>query len=546
MSANLRILKRLAENLETLSNRYTELKPIHIALKARIGALEKRKEELERQRKTLRYPIPDLDNDVKAFIKLPVARVYSGKTIDRVVYDFLKRANQQIKDRYDGASTCERPESVSDWSLDALAGLEQEKAAVRDAWIRPRQWSGMYIDTTRGILLYGPPGTGKTVLAKAMSNALPGTAFFPVDASKLKSKWLGGTEKLIAAKFDCASDIVEEESDKFQAAIVFVDEIDSVAADRSSAESGSASAASTQAFLIAMDGFFSSERVAVLGATNTPWNIDAGVLRRFDERIFLDLPTLAARIGIILDSIVKYFAPPWISKKQREHRWADGVPRRPNAAQGEATVFDAMLNPSNYAGASSVTWNIFNALSEGNVRILTVNGKASPPEKVLTGPTTRDIILEVARMMGPRPSQKDKMSSARAAEPLEFYDKATSNFGYNASDIAKVIKKASTIAASKTLYEPNVYEAYWRPIPDQLYPEETPQEERGHYYAVFPKEVSDELDFPREIAARRAGSQAKLVNITLSMEDIKEAMNQIGSSVREEDYLRLLEFRKRG
>jgi SpoVK/Ycf46/Vps4 family AAA+-type ATPase len=543
MSANLRIIKRLAEALDALASQQPELKSVYIALKTRIDALDARKDQLQSQRKPLRYSIADLDNDVKALIKLPIIRTYVGKTPNRTVFEFLKRANQQIKDRYDGAATCQRPESVKEWNLDALAGLEQEKAAITDAWIRPRQYPGLYREATKGILFYGPPGTGKTVLAKAMSNALPGVAFFPADSSKLKSKWLGATEKLIAAKFDCASDIVEEEPDTYQLAIVFIDEIDSIAADRSTGESGSASSASTQALLVAMDGFFSSTSVSVLGATNTPWTIDAGVLRRFDERIFLDLPTLSARIGIILDSIVKYFAPVWL-KEKREHTWANGVPRRPNAAQGEQTIYDAMLNSSNYSGLSSITWNAFNALAEGNQRVLTVNGKSRPPEKVLTGSTTRDIILEVARMMGPRPSEKAKMAS-RSQEALEFYDKATSTFGYNASDIAKVIKKASMIASSKALYEPNVYEAYWRPVPDQLYPEDLPQEARGYYYPVFPKEVNDEVDAPLEVAIRRAG-RPKLVNFTLSMEDIKEAMDQIGSSVRDEDYLRLLEFRKRG
>ena len=544
MSANLRILKGLEDAFQSITIQRPELRFIHAPLKKRVDDLGKLKEDLERKKAVLKYTIEDLDKDAKAYIRLPVVKYYLSKnmTMHRTVLLFLQGVKKQIKDRYDGAATCARPESVSEWNLDALAGLEDEKTAVRDAWIRPNRFPSLYRAGTRGILFYGPPGTGKTVLAKAMSNALPKVAFFSVDASTLKSKWLGATEKLIAAKFNCASDIIEEEPEKYESSIVFIDEIDSIAVDRSKAESGSASTASTQALLVAMDGFFSSKKVAVLGATNTPWNLDEGVLRRFDERIFLDLPTLAARIGIILDSIVKYFAPPWIRDK-KEHTWTNGVPKTPNAAKDEKTIYDAMLNTTNYAGASEATWGAFNSLSEGDVRIFIVNGVPQPPEKILNSTTIRDILLEIAQLMGPRPSEKDKMTGR--TDPLEYHSKAVSRFGYNASDISKVIKKASTIAASKTLYDPDIGGAYWRPIPNEVYPDNTPAAEKKYYYSVFPKVMNEQLDAPLEIAINRAGRDG-LINFTLSREDIIQAMNQIGSSVREENYLELLKFRKTG
>ena len=79
-------------------------------------------------------------------------------------------------------------------------------------------------------------------------------------------------------------------------AIIFIDEIDSMCGERGAGtESESARRIKTE-FLVQMQGVSNNmEGVLVLAATNTPWEIDSAMRRRFEKRIYIPLPDAPAR-----------------------------------------------------------------------------------------------------------------------------------------------------------------------------------------------------------------------------------------------------------
>ncbi|MCK5587964.1 MAG: ATP-binding protein [Candidatus Lokiarchaeota archaeon] len=176
---------------------------------------------------------------------------------------------------------------------DDVAGLVVAKSALREAIILPMLRPDLFTGARKpwkGIMLFGPPGCGKTLIAKAVATEVDAT-FFNVSAAAIISKWLGESEKLVKELFEVAR--VKMPS------LVFIDEVDSIATERSAGEHDALRRVKTQ-LMQAMDGVTSKaeDRIVVLGATNIPWEIDAAFRRRFEKRIYVPLPDLEARQAI--------------------------------------------------------------------------------------------------------------------------------------------------------------------------------------------------------------------------------------------------------
>ncbi|KXS18484.1 AAA-domain-containing protein [Gonapodya prolifera JEL478] len=195
---------------------------------------------------------------------------------------------KKLKDALSGAIVTETPNVH--W--EDIAGLDMAKEALKEAVILPMRFPDLFTGKRtpwRGILLFGPPGTGKTYLAKAVATEAKAT-FLSVSSSDLISKWMGESEKLVRQLFTMAREK--------KPAIIFIDEIDSIAGSRSEGENEASRRVKTE-FLVQMQGVGNdSTGVLMLAATNLPWQLDPAVRRRFERRIYIPLPDLNARMAM--------------------------------------------------------------------------------------------------------------------------------------------------------------------------------------------------------------------------------------------------------
>ncbi|CCF56341.1 hypothetical protein KAFR_0B00410 [Kazachstania africana CBS 2517] len=193
--------------------------------------------------------------------------------------------NKKLRGALSGAILSEKPNVK--W--EDVAGLEGAKEALKEAVILPVKFPHLFRGNrkpTNGILLYGPPGTGKSYLAKAVATEANST-FFSVSSSDLVSKWMGESEKLVKNLFEMAREN--------KPSIIFIDEVDALTGQRGEGESEASRRIKTE-LLVQMNGVGNeSQGVLVLGATNIPWQLDSAIRRRFEKRIYIPLPDLAAR-----------------------------------------------------------------------------------------------------------------------------------------------------------------------------------------------------------------------------------------------------------
>lgn len=162
---------------------------------------------------------------------------------------------------------------------EALHRLEHQ-ARVLDEWRFLEGRAG-----ARGVrvLLCGPPGTGKTLSAEVMAHTL-GVDLLVVDIARLVSKWIGETEKNLAAVFDAAEGA--------QAVLLF-DEADALFGKRTDVSDAHDRYANLEtAYLLSRLERF--EGLAML-STNLKQNIDPAFLRRLEFVIDFDLPGMAER-----------------------------------------------------------------------------------------------------------------------------------------------------------------------------------------------------------------------------------------------------------
>ncbi len=231
-------------------------------------------------------------------IPIQVAEIQPGDTavvVESTELTVEKRPAKRGQDREDSSddqlASASQSESQTqtespDITYEDIGGVDDELEQVREMIELPMRHPELFqqlgIDPPKGVLLHGPPGTGKTLIAKAVANEID--AFFTdISGPEIMSRYYGESEEQLRSVFEDATENAP--------AVVFIDEIDSIAPKRDET-SGDVERRIVAQLLSLLDGIEERGEVVVIGATNRLDAIDPALRRggRFDREIEVGIP----------------------------------------------------------------------------------------------------------------------------------------------------------------------------------------------------------------------------------------------------------------
>jgi len=186
-------------------------------------------------------------------------------------------------------------DALNSIGYDDVGGCRKQLASIKEMVELPLRHPSLFkaigVKPPRGILLYGPPGTGKTLMARAVANET-GAFFFLINGPEIMSKLAGESESNLRKAF--------EEAEKNAPAIIFIDELDSIAPKREKTH-GEVERRIVSQLLTLMDGMKQRSQTIIMAATNRPNSIDPALRRfgRFDREVDIGIPDAVGRMEIL-------------------------------------------------------------------------------------------------------------------------------------------------------------------------------------------------------------------------------------------------------
>ena len=306
-----------SERLGALQDHYEQLVKVNRELEAQLDSARGRRDELtdevdqlERENETLKTSslyvataeeimddgvvVKQHGNNQEVLTELPTQLREGLEAGDRVAINDSFSIQSQLESETDARAQAMEVDESPTVTYDDIGGLEEQIVEVREAVEEPlinaAQFDEVGIEPPSGVLLHGPPGTGKTMLAKAVANQTDAT-FIKMAGSELVRKFIGEGSRLVRDLFELAAER--------EPAVIFIDEIDAVAAKRTDSKtSGDAEVQRTMMQLLSeMDGFDDRGEIRIMAATNRFDMLDEAILRpgRFDRLIEVPKPDIEGR-----------------------------------------------------------------------------------------------------------------------------------------------------------------------------------------------------------------------------------------------------------
>lgn len=436
---------------------------------------------------------------------LAIKREYdtSGRPLSSEAREFIVYARDTFRDTVEQKTlVCKPPLQKSDLTFNDIAGQTEAKRDIRNNYIRPYTFSGIYKEKSKGVMFYGPPGTGKTMLAKAATAEIPGALFFAPSPGELKGKYEGETEKAIANVFDCAQRASEESGDA--PAIVFIDEFDSLAGSRGD---DPGMRRSVNSLLQAMDGIVTKKGTSVIAASNYPWDIDDAILSRFSARVFVDLPDAIAREWLIRSSLMSNYSSP---ASKPDVRTLYNVKTK----EWDSRYFAIMKKYYNNSCTKDIVGGLFGGGQKDDI-------------------LSAENIGKFVNATGPNDEGKAILTRIQSAivEPSEVTPSTL--FGYSARDITKLMNVAVSIAADRALL--GMFKKVL--IGGKTYYVSCDENDPKAKYSVVNPAAGDII--PRE-------EYPNILNFSLCTSDMEEALRRYPPTIRGDLYVRLLNYKIHG